>query len=228
MLTLKLRTKNVKGLLFWEPYIRLSYGIGWRKYDMLVDVGLSEKTPCGYFKILLSRKLSIKLLTDIPKSFVRGYIQEPLKTDAETILGELLSYAKMLHFESKRVTRKISDYAKKLHLWSKYMAYPIDEGAKWILKILRPQKFDKQGIFMVKALLNEGFGINEKTSREQIKLFKDTGSIIYCPFYVIPKKERIVFYDGTENALKENVIYTRFINSSDYLKNYIESILRKI
>lgn len=228
MLTLRLRAKNVKGLLFWEPYIRLSYSIGWRKYDMLVDVGLSEKTPCGYFRILLSRKLSAKLLTDIPKSFIKGYVQEPLKTDAETILHELLNYAKILYLESKKVTKKISDYAKKLHLWSKYMAYPVDEGAKWILKILRPQKFDKQGVFIVKALLNEGFGINEKTSREQIKLLKDAGSIIYCPFYVISERERIVFYDGTESTLKENVIYTRFINSSDDLKNYIESILRKI
>jgi len=225
LLTLKLKSGSVKGKLFWEPYIRLAYSIGWRKYDILVDVGLSEKVPCGYFKILLSRKFDKKLLIDVPRSLIRGYVQEPLKTDVELVIGELLGFAKILHMESKRLTKKISDYAKKIHLWSKYMAYPVDEGAKWIFKLLRPQKFDKQGIFTIKALLNEGFGINERTSRERIRLFKESGTIIYCPFYVVLKGERVIFYDGTVGSLKESTTYTRFINADDRLRKYVLKVV---
>jgi len=228
LLTLKLKSRNIKGTLYWEPYIRLAYGIGWRKYDILVDVGLSEKVPCGYFKILLSRKLDKKLLVEVPKSLVKGYVQEPLKTDVELVIGELLDFAKILHIESKRLTKKISDYAKKIHLWSKYMAYPVDEGAKWIFKLLRPQKFDKQGIFMVKALLNEGFGINEKTSREKIRLLKESGVIVYCPFYIVLEGEKIVLYDGTSTSLRESVIYTKFVNADEELKKYMLNILKKV
>lgn len=223
MLTLKIKSKVKIGKLFWEPLIRLKYRIGWRKYDVLIDVGLSEKTSLSFTKIILARKYNEEIVHDIPQSLMMGFIQEPLNTSAINVINELLTYAKILHIESRKLTKSMSDYAKKIHLWSKYMAFPIDEGARGIIKILRTKEFDKQGIFALKALLHEGLGISNKTDTDKIKILKGSGMLIYCPFYVRVLDEVIRFYDATITECKEDLRYSNIVNEDQSLREYLLS-----
>jgi len=210
--------------LIWEPLLRLRYKLGFRKYDLLVDVGLSELSFQKHMKILLSRKTNEKEIVEEQKPLIEGIIIDPAHSSPEKLLNELIAYAYELEIVSKKISGEISEYAKKITMWNKYMRFP-DASAKSIIKMLRRKVFDKNGIFMLKGLLKEGFGISSKTRLDRIKVLEGSGQIIYLPLYVEVLGARVEVFDATFSGKHLSTPYTSLMNNDIEL---LKKIVRKI
>jgi len=219
MLILKPKVK-LEMPLIWEPLLRLRYKLGFRKYDLLVDVGLSELSFQKHMKILLSRKTNEKEIVEEQKPLIKGMIINPAHSSPEKLLNELIMYAYELEMLSRRVSGEISEYVKKITMWNKYMRFP-DESARSIIRMLRRKAFDKDGVFMLKGLLKEGFGISSKIRLNKIKILERSGQIIYLPLYIEIKGAEVEVFDATFPEKHLSTPYTSLIN------NDVE-LLRKI
>ncbi len=210
--------------LIWEPLLRLRYKVGFKKYDLLVDIGLSELSYQKHMKILLSRKTNEKEIIEEQKPLIEGIIIDPAHSSPEKLLSELIAYAYEFEIVSKKVSAEISEYAKKITMWNKYMRFP-DTSAKSIIKMLRRKVFDKDGIFMLKGLLKEGFGIPSKTRLERIKILEGSGQIVYLPLYVEVLDAKVEVFDASFPEKHLSAPYTSLINNDIEL---LKKIIRKI
>jgi len=223
MLILKPKIK-LKIPLILEPLLRLRYRIGFRKYDLLVDVGLSELSSQKHMKILLSRKTNEKEIVEEQKPIIEGIIIDPAHSSPEKLLNELIAYAYELEIVSKKISAEISEYAKKITMWNKYMRFP-NTSAKSIMKMLRRKVFDKDGIFMLKGLLKEGFGISAKIRLEKIEVLEGSGQIVYLPLYIEVLGAKVEVFDATFPEKHLSTPYTSLINNDIEL---LKEIVRKI
>ncbi len=225
MFILKPKIK-MNAYLLWEPLLRLKYKLGFKKYDILVDIGLSDRSFQKYMKIVLSRKTVEKDIVENQKSLLKGIILEPSHNSSEKLLNELLMYAYELELASKRLRGEISEYAKKISMWNKYMRFP-DESARSIVKMLRRKVFDKDGIFMLKGLLKEGFGLSAKVTLDRIEILSGSGQVVYLPLYLTLEGASINVYDATYPRKHLNVPYTSLLNNDVELMREITKMLRK-
>jgi len=212
--------------LIWEPLFRLKYKLGFRKYDLLVDIGLSELSFQKHMKILLSRRTNEKEIVEEQKPLIKGIIIDPTYYTPEKLLNELIAYAYELEILSKKVSGEISEYAKKITMWNKYMRFP-DESARSIIRMLRKKSFDKNGVLMLKGLLREGFGISSKVSLNKIRILESSGQIVYLPLYVEVKGARVEVFDATFSEKHLSIPYTSLINNDVELLRKIIRELKK-
>jgi len=94
-----------QGILIWIPMMRIRYSVGNTQYDKLFDAYLYKKSGFRLFLVALIRDPSDFTFEEVENP--RKYTLEPIITDPNEIMNDLIDFKESLTKKKKEIDEKI-------------------------------------------------------------------------------------------------------------------------
>ena len=210
-----------KGVLIWQPFLRIIYNSNGKKNDVLIDSLIPSICNEPLSAVLLARKTNIIKLID-KKPVDMGIELEPA-TNAENLLElvkEAYRKAEMLEEESRKAFREKREVEID---WQRYRALFIPTrrliGRKEpIFRYFmgKREAHPYTVALFIKGLIKEGFNMTSNSEADILETKK-----IYYPLVITPNSE---IYEIAWK-LSESVTYKWALENFDSVKNFYNGLL---